>query len=83
MTIPERNESTIRDLLRTIDTEYQAAQLGLSGLALGTSMHSFISARMERIEGARRELVQLVGDEDAASRLVIEQMNKSADKGES
>ena len=83
MTTPQGSESDVQRLLAEIDINYTAAQLGLSGLALGTSMHRFISARMERIEHARQELVQLVGDEDAASRLVIEQMNKSADKGES
>ena len=31
---------------------------------------------------AREQLVQLVGDPDEATRLVVEQMNKSADKGE-
>jgi hypothetical protein len=82
MTTPQGSQSDVQRLLAEIDINYTAAQLGLSGLALGTSMHSFISARMERIENARRELVQLVGDEDAASRLVIEQMNKSADKGD-
>jgi hypothetical protein len=83
MSTPQRNESDVQRLLRTIDTEYQAASLGLSGLALGTSMHSFITARMENIEHARAQLVELVGDPDEATRLVVEQMNQSADKGES
>jgi hypothetical protein len=38
---------------------------------------------MERIEDARQELVDIVGDENEANKLVIEQMNKSAEaKGE-
>ena len=82
MTTSERNESDVQRLLRTIDTEYQAAALGLSGLALGTSQHRFITARMENIEHAREQLVELVGNPDEATRLVVEQMNKSADKGE-
>jgi hypothetical protein len=53
----------------------------LSGLALGTAQHRFITARLEGIENARQELVELVGDEQEATRLVIEQMNKSADEG--
>ena len=79
-----RNESDLRRLLQEIDINYQAAALGLSGIALGTSMHQFITARLERIEGARKELVNLVGDPDEANKLVIERMNKSADqpKGE-
>jgi hypothetical protein len=74
-----RNESNVARLLQEIDLNYQAAALGLSGIALGTSMHQFITARMERIEDARQELVNLVGDEEQANKLVIEQMNKSAD----
>jgi hypothetical protein len=37
---------------------------------------------MEGMERAREQLVELVGDEMEATRLVVEQMNKSADKGE-
>lgn len=78
----ERNESDVRRLLRTIDLEYQAAHLALSGLCIGTSMHEFITARMERIENTRQELVDIVGP-DEATRLVVDQMNKSDEaKGE-
>lgn len=82
MTTPQRNESDVQRLLRTIDCEYRAAALGLSGLALGTAQHSFITARMENIEHAREQLVEIVGDPDEATRLVVEQMNQAADKGE-
>lgn len=75
MTTPQRNESDVQRLLRQIDCEYQAA-------VLGTSQHSFITTRMEGMERAREQLVELVGDEMEAMRLVVEQMNKSADKGE-
>lgn len=83
MSTPERNQSDVARLLQRIDAEYQAAQFGLSGLALGTSMHAFITARMEGIENARGQLVELVGNEDAANRLVIEQMNRSDEAKES
>jgi hypothetical protein len=83
MSTPQRNESDVQRLLRTIDCEYTSASLALTGLALGTSMHSFITARLENIEHAREQLVQLVGDPDEATRLVVEQMNMSADKGKS
>lgn len=76
----ERNESDVRRLLQQIDCEYTAASLALTGLALGTSLHSFISARMEGIENTRAQLVNLVGDEDTANKLVFEQMNKSDDQ---
>lgn len=78
MNTPECNESTVARLLREIDLNYQAASLGLSGLALGTSMHSFIAARMERIEGARQELAEVLDNEEEATRLVVEVMDKSA-----
>lgn len=77
MSTPERNESDVRRLLQRIDLEYQAAQLGLSGIALGTSMHAFISARLEGIGHAREQLVELVGDPDEATRLVVDQLNQS------
>jgi hypothetical protein len=37
---------------------------------------------MENIEHAREQLVEIVGNPDEATRLVVEQMNKSADKGD-
>lgn len=75
----KRNESEIGRLLETIDQEYQSAFLGLSGLSSGTSRHDFITARMEGIEVARQGLVDLLGD-DTAGRLIVEQLNNSADK---
>jgi hypothetical protein len=41
-------------------------------------MHSFIAARMERIEGARQELAEVLDNEEEATRLVVEVMDKSA-----
>lgn len=75
------NQSDVRRLLDTIDLEYQAAWNGLSGLAQGTSQHDFINAKLERMEDARQELEKLVGENEAA-RMVVEQMNKSAAKGD-
>jgi hypothetical protein len=79
----ERNESEIARLMAEIDLQYQAAQYALSGQAVGIAQHQFITARLERIESARQELVELTGDEDQANQLVITQMEKSAQpKGE-
>jgi hypothetical protein len=61
-----------------IDSQYQAAWNGLSGLNVGTS-HEFITARMERIGQAAEELKLLVGENEAA-RIVVEQMSKAADR---
>jgi hypothetical protein len=74
----ERNESDVQRLLAQIDQEYQSALLGFSGISLGTSRHDFITARMEGIGYCHEQLVELVGDEEEAARLVVEQMNKSA-----
>jgi hypothetical protein len=75
----ERTESEIRRLLDEIDLQYQSAFLGLSGLSSGSSRHDFINHRLEKIEGAREQLVDLLG-EDTAGRLIVEQMNKTADR---
>lgn len=77
----ERNESQIRRLLQTIDQDYCAAFLGFSGLSLGSSKHEFINHRMDQIGVAGKQLVELVG-EDEAGRLIVQQMNKSADRGD-
>jgi hypothetical protein len=55
--------SEVASLLAQISQEYAAAQQGLSGLALGTSQHRFITQRMERIGALHEQLHTLVGDE--------------------
>ncbi len=75
----ERNQSEMRRLLETIDLEYQAAQYGLTGIALGTAQHEFITHRMEGIEKAREQLAEIVGSEKATE-LVVRQLTESAAK---
>jgi hypothetical protein len=41
--------SEVARLLQQIDQECEAARPGLSGLALGTARHDFITTRLERI----------------------------------
>jgi hypothetical protein len=43
------NQSEVAQLRRRIEDEYQAAQLGLTGLASGTSRHQVINAKMENM----------------------------------
>lgn len=74
-----QNQSEVQRLLAQIDREYEAAQNGLSGLAQGTAQHNFINARLENMEYARQELEKLVGPKKAVE-LVVERMNKQADK---
>ena len=79
---PIGGQSEVGNLLRQINQEYQAAQWGLSGLAYGVSQHAFITARMEKIEDARGQLVELVGGEDEATRMVVEQLARSKEERE-
>jgi F0F1-type ATP synthase gamma subunit len=72
----EENCSEVARLLRQIQEEYEAAKNGLTGLALGTSQHDFITKRMEGIEEARENLEQIVGA-DEAIRLVTKQIEES------
>lgn len=56
--------SEVAHLLSQIDSEYEAAHRGLSGLAQGASQHEFITKRQERIAGLYFKLGALVGDEE-------------------
>lgn len=59
------SESEVARLMRQIEAEYVAAERGLHGLALGTAQHEFITQRMENMEGCRKQLAVLVGDQHA------------------
>src|SRR5215469_16910962 len=63
---PQEQRSEVARLLAQISREYEAAQLGLSGLAQGISQHRFITRRMERIGELHAQLRSLVGDEAMA-----------------
>ena len=56
------NVSDVARVRQQIASEYLAAQLGLSGLAEGTSRHQVITARTERIGMLHHQLEELVGD---------------------
>jgi hypothetical protein len=56
------SESEVARLLTQITAEYEAAQRGLEGLALGNARHDFITRRMERMGTLHRDLHDLVGD---------------------
>lgn len=59
------NQSEVARLMRQIEAEYEAAERGMHGLILGTGQHEFITRRMENMEGCRKQLVVLVGDQHA------------------
>src|SRR5450759_2775321 len=56
-------QSDVARVRQQIANEYFAAQLGLSGLAEGTSRHQVITARTERIGMLHHQLEELVGDQ--------------------
>jgi hypothetical protein len=64
--------SEVARLLSQISAEYEAAQRGLTGLAAGTSMHEFITARMERMGQLHTQLQKIVGDQ--ATAMIAEQL---------
>jgi hypothetical protein len=65
--------SEVARLLSQISEEYEAAQRGLTGLACGTSIHEFITAKMERMGQLHTQLQSIVGDQ--ATAMVAEQLN--------
>lgn len=62
----ETQESEVARILVQIQTEYEAGQRGLCGLAYGTAQHDFINARMERLGELHNELQDLIGEKATA-----------------
>ena len=63
------NKSEVARLMQQITEEYEAAQRGLSGMAI-TAPHDFITARLENMGKLQEELQQAVGEQDAMALLV-------------
>lgn len=62
--LPARtSKSEVARILTQITAEYESAQRGLTGLALGTSRHDFITKRMENMSTLCTELHTLIGDD--------------------
>jgi hypothetical protein len=59
------NQSEVARLLAQINTAYEAAQQGLTGLASGTARHTFINSKLERMGELHTSLRALVGEEEA------------------
>jgi hypothetical protein len=70
-------ETELRRLLRQIEEEYKAAYSGMNAFSSGTTRHSFINARMANIDKCRKELVELVG-EDEAFKLLLQENDKGS-----
>lgn len=68
--------SEVAWLRERIEREHEAASFALTGPAIGTAQHWFISRRMERIGGYQARLSTLVG-EQASMEIVIQVMESS------
>jgi hypothetical protein len=64
------SKSEVARIREQIEQEYRAAELLRSGFAI-TARHAFITARMNTIGHYRKQLVPLVG-EDEATRIMCE-----------
>lgn len=58
-------QSEVARMRQQIAAEYLSAQFGFSGLAEGTSRHSFITNKMERLGESFETLAQMMGKEQA------------------
>lgn len=65
MSEPECRSEVAR-LMQQISAANEAAYQELYGLAQGTAQHAFITARMERMSVCHEQLVELVGEHEAA-----------------
>jgi len=70
------NGSEIARLREQITREHEAASWALTGLAVGTAQHWFITRRMERIGAHQQHLSELIG-EQASMALVVAVMDES------
>jgi hypothetical protein len=61
MSDAQNNNSEVARILSHIREEYEAAKLGLSGLAEGTSRHAFVTKKMENMGKLHLELEGLIG----------------------
>jgi hypothetical protein len=71
--------SEVARILLQIREEYQAAKLGLSGLAEGTSRHAFVTKKMETMGQLQLELGSLIGNRPAIA-LIAEHLNDIPDR---
>jgi hypothetical protein len=77
----QTKNSEVAYLRQQIEAEYTAGQQALSGLAYGISQHQFITQRLENMERCRKELVGLVGQEEA-SKIFVETLDRVQQKSD-
>ena len=66
----------ISEIMQQIDDENNAAQQAIYGLSSGSAKHSFINAHYDCIGQLRGELSGIVGSDDAAMQIIIDQLNR-------
>ena len=66
--------SVVAYILAQIREEYESAQLGLSGLAVGTARHEVIAQKMTNL-GNLQEQLEIYVDPMEAIALIIEQID--------
>lgn len=71
--------SEVARLRARINAEHEAACWALTGLAVGTAQHWFITRRMERISTCQEQLAALVGKQ-ASVAIVAEVLEASPDR---
>jgi len=65
------NKSEVARLRQRFADEYLAAERGMTGFAVGSARHAFITRKMENMGMCQKELTKLVG-EQAATKLLAE-----------
>ncbi len=73
----QQHNSEVARLLQKIREEFESAQLGLSGVAYGTSQHKVITQKMENMGKYHEELRGIVGDN--AIELIVQVLSDSPD----
>ena len=58
------SQSEVARLLEQIAAECEAMKLAMSGLSSGTAAHSFIDARMHRVDQCCNQLEEHVGEKE-------------------
>lgn len=75
----QNSGSEVARLRAQIEREHEAMCFALTGPAIGTAQHWFITRRMETIGEYQEQLATLIGEE-ASMALVVEVMEKSPEQ---
>ncbi len=76
MSDDQEHGSEVARLLTQISQEYESAWQGLTGLSQGSSRHTFITAKMEKMGQLQDRLETIVGKQSAAA-MICEQLEAS------